>query len=166
MNNEYKHITHSFPAVFDANSKVLILGSVPSVKSREQGFFYMHPQNRFWKVLSNIFNDDFLGDILDKKAKLLKHNIALYDVIESCDIIGSSDLSIKNVEPAYEVINRIIEKADIKKIVLNGSKAATLFKKYFNFEGIDILYMPSTSPANAKMNIDDLIIAWKVMINN
>ena len=160
MSSEYTHITHTFPAIFDNNSKILILGSVPSVKSREYGFFYMHKQNRFWKVLSRVFNDDFLGDIEDKKAKLLKHNIALYDVIEACDIIGSSDLSIKNVEPAYEVIDKIIKEGNIQKIVLNGSKAKTLFDKYFKYDGIQVLYMPSTSPANAKMNFDKLCEFW------
>ena len=120
----------------------------------------MHPQNRFWKVLSKVFNDDFLGDIKDKKAKLLKHNIALYDVIESCDIIGSSDVSIKNVVPATEVINEILNKGKIQKIVLNGNKAATLFDKYFYFDNIQIIKMPSTSPANAAYSLDKLAEMW------
>ena len=164
MISEYTHITHTFPAIFDNNSKILILGSVPSVKSREYGFFYMHKQNRFWKVLSRVFNDVFLGDIEDKKAKLLKHNIALYDVIEACDIIGSSDVSIKNVEPANSVIDTIVNSGNIKKIVLNGAKAANLFDKYFNIQGIEILKMPSTSPANAAYSAERLVNSWKEIL--
>ncbi len=166
MNNQYTHITHTFPAVFDKESKILILGSVPSVKSREQGFFYMHPQNRFWKVLSAIFNDnDFLNkDIEVKKQALLKYKVALYDVIESCDIIGSSDVSIKNVEPAISVIDTIINSGNIKKIVLNGAKSANLFDKYFNIQSIEILKMPSTSPANAAYSVDKLVECWKEIL--
>ena len=167
MNNQYTHINHTFPAVFDNNSTILILGSVPSVKSREQGFFYMHPQNRFWKVLSFIFNEDFVSaSIEEKKALLLKHNVALYDVIESCDIIGSSDVSIKNVEPSTEVVNQILKTGKIKKIVLNGGKAATLFDKYFKINSIEVIKLPSTSPANAACKLDELVQKWNVIIDN
>ena len=162
MNNTYKKISHTFKAVFDDDSEILILGSVPSVKSREYGFFYMHKQNRFWKVLSKIFDDDFTVDDIEKKKELLKkHKIALYDVIESCDIIGSSDLSIKNVEPANKVIDEIVKIAKIKTIALNGNKAAALYKKYFDYIDINTLYLPSTSPANAKMNLDALVKEWQ-----
>jgi len=166
MNNQYTHVTHTFKAVFDKESKILILGSVPSVKSREQGFFYMHPQNRFWKVLSVVFNDeDFLNkDIEIKKQALLKHKVSLYDVVESCDIIGSSDVSIKNVEYAYDVINAILNSGKIEKIILNGAKAAKLFdnsKSGYNIsDNVQILKMPSTSPANAAYSIDKLTANW------
>ncbi len=162
MDTKYSHITHTFPAVFDNESQILILGSVPSVKSREQGFFYMHKQNRFWKVLSKIFDDDFtIDDIDEKKALLLKHKIALYDVIEACDIIGSSDTSIKNVIPANKVIDEIIKMGNIKVIALNGNKAATLYKKYFSYIDIKTVFLPSTSPANAKMDVDALVKNWQ-----
>ena len=167
MNNQYIHINHTFPAVFDKNSTILILGSVPSVKSREQGFFYMHPQNRLWKVLSRIFNEDFVTASTDaKKAMLLKHNVALYDVVESCDIIGSSDVSIKNVEPSTEVVNQILKTGKINKIVLNGGKAATLFDKYFNINSIEVIKLPSTSPANAACKLDELVQKWNAIIVN
>lgn len=162
MNNKYEKITHTFEAVFDDNSEILILGSVPSVKSREYGFFYMHKQNRFWKVLSKVFDDDFtVDDIEKKKALLLSHKIALYDVIESCEIIGSSDVSIKNVEPANKVIDEIIKKGNIKVIALNGNKAGDLFKKYFANLDIKTVFMPSTSPANARMSVEDLVKIWQ-----
>ena len=159
--NNQDSVSHTFGPIFDENSRYLILGSMPSVKSRDMGFYYMHKQNRFWKVLSAVFNDDFEGSIEDKKAKLLKHNIALYDVIESCKIIGSSDVSIKDVVPANKTVDEIIENSKIEKIILNGSKAAKLFDKHFKkYDGIDILYMPSTSPANAKMNLEILVKSW------
>ena len=158
--NNQDTVSHTFGPIFDENSRYLILGSMPSVKSRDMGFYYMHKQNRFWKVLSAVFDDDFEGSIEDKKAKLLKHNIALYDVIESCKIIGSSDVSIKDVVPANKTIDVIIEKSKIEKIILNGSKAAKLFDKFFKYDGIDVLYMPSTSPANAKMNLEILVKSW------
>ena len=162
MNNKYEKITHTFEAVFDDNSEILILGSVPSVKSREYGFFYMHKQNRFWKVLSKVFDDDFtIDDIEKKKALLLSHKIALYDVIESCEIIGSSDVSIRNVEPANKVIDKIIKTGKIKLIALNGNKAGELYKKYFKDIDIKTVYLPSTSPANAKMNVDALVKIWQ-----
>ena len=162
MNNSYERITHTFKAVFDENSEILILGSVPSVKSREHGFFYMHKQNRFWKVLSKVFDDDFtIDDIEKKKALLLAHKIALYDVIESCEIIGSSDVSIKNVEPANKVIDEIIKKGKIRVIALNGNKASSLYKKYFSYINIKSVNLPSTSPANAKMDADALVKIWQ-----
>lgn len=162
MNNNYEKISHTFEAVFDDKSEILILGSIPSVKSREYGFFYMHKQNRFWKVLSKVFDDDFLvDDIEKKKALLLKHKIALYDVIEACEIIGSSDVSIKNVDPANKVIDEIIKKGNIKVIGLNGNKAGDLFKKYFSYLDIKTIYLPSTSPANANMDVDSLVKIWK-----
>ena len=163
---EYEHIRHCFEPVYDENSRVLILGSFPSVKSRSQGFYYGHPQNRFWKVLPVImgYDIDYLknADIRDKISFLIKNNIAVWDVIESCDIIGSSDSSIKNVIPAD--IECIIKQSKINTIVTNGKLAGTLYDKYFG-EKIKIKHMtlPSTSPANAAYNMEKLTERWSVV---
>ncbi len=163
---EYEHIRHCFEPVYDENSRVLILGSFPSVKSRSQGFYYGHPQNRFWKVLPVImgYDIDYLknADIRDKISFLIKNNIAVWDVIASCDIIGSSDSSIKNVIPAD--IECIIKQSKINTIVTNGKLAGTLYDKYFG-EKIKIKHMtlPSTSPANAAYNMEKLTERWSVV---
>lgn len=149
---------HNIEPVFDENSKVLILGSFPSVKSREQKFFYGHPQNRFWKVISNITNEELPKTIEEKKSLLLKHNIAVWDVIKSCDIIGSSDSSIENVK--INDFNIILSKANIRKIYANGDKAYSLFKKYYS-KSMEIIKLPSTSPANAKFSLEDLCYEWR-----
>ena len=165
-----QRINHTFSAIYNCESEILILGSAPSVKSREAGFFYMHPQNRFWKTISLVFkDDDFISnDIKVKKKALLKHKIALYDVIESCDISGSSDNSITNVEIAFDVINKILLDAKINKIVLAGNKAYKLFEKHksgFNIpKNAKILPMPSTSPANATYKIEKLVENWSKII--
>lgn len=163
MNKEYTHVTHEFGPVYDKNSKILILGSLPSVKSRQQQFYYGHPQNRFWKVLSAALGESIGGSVDEKKRIMLKNHIALWDVIQSCDIIGSSDSSIKNVKE--NDISVILDAADIKAIFLNGAKAYELFKKYCG--GIEdrneppaILKLPSTSPANAAWKTQQLIEAW------
>ena len=154
-------VTHeSISPFIDNNSSILILGSFPSVKTREEGFYYAHPQNRFYKVLSIIYKSLLPTSIEDKKQLLKKHHIALYDVIYSCDIINSGDSSIKNVTPID--IKELLDKyPNIRKIILNGNKAKELFNKYLIKEvsnrNIDICYAPSTSPANAKMSVDDLV---------
>ena len=165
MNNNYLHISHdSIEPYIDHNSKILILGSFPSVKTRELGFYYGHPQNRFYKVISKIYDEDIPISIEDKKMLLNKHHIALYDVIYECDIIGSSDASIKNVVPINikDILNRY---PNIKTVILNGSLARSLFDKYLlkdiDNKNISIKYCPSTSPANAKMTLLDLIEAYK-----
>ncbi|MFW5838556.1 MAG: DNA-deoxyinosine glycosylase [Bacillota bacterium] len=157
--------SHGFPAVIDKDSKLLILGSFPSVKSRKDTFYYMHPQNRFWDVLRILYEDqNFLSpEIHVKKQTLKTHHIALYDVIESCDIIGSKDNSITNVRPAD--ISSLIEGTNINKILLNGTKAETLFKQY-NPELVPIaIGVPSTSPANAQYSLTRLVQAWKHALN-
>lgn len=160
-------IQHKIQPVYDRNSKILILGSFPSVKSREGGFFYHHPQNRFWKVLSALANDTLPTTIEEKKKFLLSHGIAVYDVIASCDIVGSSDSSIANVVPSD--IKTIIEKTGISKIYLNGNKAFELYEKYqkkeLEAEGIQVeaIKLPSTSPANASNSLEKLIEQWSVM---
>ena len=151
---------HTIAPVFDENSKILVLGSFPSVKSREEGFFYGHPQNRFWKVLANAFDASVPKNIDEKKALLLSNGIALWDIIHSCDIVGSSDSSIKNVVP--NDISKILETAHIKKIINNGKKADTLYKKYIEPKvDIKATCLPSTSPANAQWSLDRLCDEWK-----
>lgn len=155
-------VNHTFPLFIDSNSQILILGSFPSVKSRELNFYYMHKQNRFYKVLSNLFNEDFYSVSIEEKKKLLsKYHIALYDVIEECEIENSSDETIKNVLPSN--IKKIIENSKIKRIFLNGSKAKELFIKY-NKDLINITsFLPSSSARNAKMSLDELINKYQVI---
>lgn len=148
--------------VYDKNSKILILGSFPSIKSREAGFFYQHPRNRFWQVIGTITGTTEYSTIEQQKNMLLKNNIAVWDVIESCDIKGSSDSSIKEVLPAD--IFRILESAKIQKIFANGEKSYKLYMKYiYKKDCIEIIKLPSTSPANAKYNLNMLIDEWKII---
>ncbi len=151
---------HNIEPVYNSDSKILILGSFPSVKSRKESFFYAHPQNRFWKVLAGIFNCDVPKTVDDKKKFLLDNHIALWDVIHSCDIVGSSDSSIKNVLP--NDISIILNTADIEKIITNGKKADALYKKYLEEKtNIKAVCLPSTSPANAQWNLQKLCDEWK-----
>ena len=153
---------HPIPPVFDENSKVLILGSFPSVKSRECAFFYGHPQNRFWRVLSAIFDAPQPTSIEEKRALLLEHGIAVWDVIASCDIVGSSDSSIKNASP--NDISYILERADIRAIFVNGKTAEKYYKRYLERSlGRTAICLPSTSPANAAIGLDELAERWSVI---
>lgn len=153
---------HNINPVYNENSKILILGSFPSVKSREQQFFYAHPQNRFWRVISTLFNEELPKTVEEKKHMLLKNNIAVWDVIKSCDIVGSSDSSIENV--IVNDIEIILKNANIQKIFANGDKSYKLFKKYFS-KDIEITKLPSTSPANAQFSFERLCEEWKVICN-
>ena len=152
------HLSHTFPIYINQDSKVLFLGSFPSVKSRDQNFYYGHPQNRFFKVLGSIFHEDVHNEVNDKKRFLKKYHIALYDVIEECDIEGSQDSSIRNVIP-IDLKKILKEYPNIKSIGVNGKKASFLFKKYLEKDcgGVSIYYLPSTSPANAKTSLEELI---------
>ena len=127
QNQELTHVKHEFDPIFDENSEILILGTLPSVKSREQNFYYGHPQNRFWKVIAALFCEPVPERIPEKKDLLLKHHIALWDVIAECDIAGSSDSSIKNVVPAE--LSEILDHAPIRTIYANGAKAYDLYQK-------------------------------------
>ena len=151
---------HPIAPVFDKDSRVLILGSFPSVRSREEGFFYGHPQNRFWKVTARVFGEEVPKTVEEKKAFLLRNHIALWDVIGSCDIEGSSDASIRNA--TVNDISHILKTARIKAVFLNGRKAYSLYQKYMypdvKREGI---CLPSTSPANAMWSVDKLTAEWK-----
>ena len=153
---------HNIEPVYDKNSRILILGSFPSVKSREMCFFYGHPQNRFWKITSAIFNEETPETVKDKKAFLLRNNIAVWDVIESCDITGSADSSIRNIE--VNDINKILKKSKIEKIFVNGKTAEKLYRKYLEEKtGIKAIVLPSSSPANAAYSLDRLIKEWAII---
>ena len=151
---------HNIEPVFDKNSKILVLGSFPSVKSREQNFFYGHPQNRFWKVVATVLKKEIPTTIEEKREFLLSSNIALWDVIASCEITGSSDSSIKNV--VANDLTEILETANIKKIFVNGKTAEKYYNRYIkNKIGRDAVCLPSTSPANAMWNVESLVEEWK-----
>ncbi len=155
-------VIHPIAPIYDENSRVLILGSFPSVKSREACFFYGHPQNRFWKLVASLYEEDVPEKIDEKKAFLLRHRIAVWDVIRSCDIVGSSDSSIKNVEP--NDISIILNSADIKSIYVNGKTAYKYYEKYTKPSvKRDAICLPSTSPANAVWNLERLKSEWKMI---
>ena len=155
---------HPFPPLYDKNSKILILGSFPSVKSREQMFFYGHPQNRFWKVVSAVVSAETPVTIEEKRSFLHSNYIALWDVIASCDILGSSDSSIKNV--VANDLTEILNNADIKQIFVNGKTAEKYYNKYIrDVIKRDAICLPSTSPANAGWGIERLINEWKNILN-
>lgn len=158
-----QNIIHPFPPFVKNDSKILILGSFPSVKSREVNFFYGHPQNRFWKVISTIYNYPVPKSISEKKDFLNKNNIALWDVLHSCEIKGSSDISIKNTVPNN--LDLIFNKAKIQKIYLNGKTAEKYFIKYqkTKYQDIPFQALPSTSPANAAWNLERLISEWNII---
>lgn len=160
MNTQkYQHITHEFEPIFDERSRVLILGTLPSVKSREGQFYYHHPQNRFWKGLAKICKTEPPATIAEKKAMLLDHGIAIWDVVQSCDIIGSSDSSIKNVTPAD--LSVILRQAPVQTIFLNGGKAWELYQKYCaKMTDLPAVKLPSTSPANAAWSLEKLTAVW------
>ena len=155
-------VKHSFPIFINNESKILILGSFPSVKSRELDFYYMHKQNRFYKILSNLFNEDFYNaSIEEKKILLKKYKIALYDVVEECEILNSNDESIGNVIPSP--IKDLIKNTDIKHIFINGSKAKELFIKY-NKDLLNVTsFLPSTSARNARYNLDALTKEYQII---
>ena len=156
-------VVHPIEPVYDKDSKILILGSFPSVKSREEGFFYGHKQNRFWKVISAVFSEEEPKTIEEKKALLLRNHIALWDVIKSCDIIGSSDSSISNV--VANDLSVILDVADIKAIYVNGKTALNYYEKYT--EPVikrPAICLPSTSPANAACSLEKIIEAYKVIV--
>lgn len=158
-------MNHMIDPIYDTNSQILILGSFPSVKSREQQFFYGHKQNRFWKVLAGVLGCDVPQSVEEKKAMLLSHHIAVWDVIQSCEIEGSSDASIRDVVP--NDLARILNTADIRAIYTNGGKAHELYGKYIeSVNKIAAQKLPSTSPANAGYSLERLLAAWSVIREN
>lgn len=153
-------IIHPFSPLYDENSEILILGSFPSVKSREEMFFYGHPQNRFWRVIAAVTESKVPENISEKRELLLKNRIALWDVISSCEITGSSDSSIKNVVP--NDISEILKNSKIKRIYVNGKTSEKYYNKYIREKtGINAVCLPSTSPANAKCTLEKLQEEWK-----
>ncbi len=153
---------HPIAPVYDKDSRILILGSFPSVKSREQQFFYGHKQNRFWRVMANVLECEVPEDIPQKRSMLTRHHVAVWDVIASCEITGSSDASIRNVQP--NDLSAILSLADIRAVYTNGAKAHQLYQKYiYPVNGREAYPLPSTSPANAAYSLDRLTDAWKVI---
>lgn len=155
-------IKHPFPPLYDKNSKILILGSFPSVKSREQMFFYGHPQNRFWRVMAAELKSEVPQTVPEKRSLLLSHGIALWDVLAACEIRGSADSSIKNA--VVNDLNPILSGADIEEIFVNGKTAERFYNKYtLKQTGRQAVCLPSTSPANASMTLEKLIDAWSII---
>lgn len=153
---------HPFGPLYDEKSEILILGSFPSVKSREENFFYGHPQNRFWRVLSAVLGCQTPKTVDEKRELLLENKIALWDVIASCEITGSSDSSIKEV--SANNISIILDSANIKAIYVNGKTAEKYYNKYIKIKtGREAVCLPSTSPANAAWNLERLIKAWGII---
>lgn len=156
-------VVHTIAPVYDENSRVLILGSMPSPKSREVGFYYGHPQNRFWRVLAEILNEEVPDDTLAKKALVLRHHIALWDVLAECEIEGASDSSIKN--PKINDIDIIFSRASIKAVFATGAKAAELYQKLRKRDWLDCIKLPSTSAANAAYSKERLKERYRVILD-
>ncbi len=151
-----EQITHEFSPYYNIDSKILILGTIPSIQSRKNGFYYGHPQNRFWKVLACLYQEDIPNTVQEKKCLLKKHHIALWDVLASCSIEGSSDQSICN--PVCNDFSFLLKNSSIEKIYTTGQKAYQLYQKYcYPKTKIEAILLPSTSPANAAFSLDQLV---------
>ena len=162
--NTLTHIVHPIPPFYNETSSILILGSFPSVKSRESRFFYGHPQNRFWKLMTLLYGEKTVPMTIEEKAALLsRHHIAAWDSIHACDIIGSSDSSIRNVVPNDFTV--LLQTAPVRQIYTNGRKSHEIYMKYcFPQTGREAVCLPSTSPANAAWSLERLAEAWKVIL--
>ena len=155
-------LQHPFPPLYDVNSELLILGSFPSVKSREQCFFYGHPQNRFWRVLAAVYGGSVPKSIEEKKAFLHQNHVALWDVIASCEITGSADSSIKNA--VANDLSPILSGSRVTRIFVNGGTAKRLYDRYiYPSTGMEATVLPSTSPTNAAWGLERLTEAWKII---
>ena len=155
-------IQHPFPPLYSPESNTLILGSFPSVKSREARFFYGHPQNRFWKVIAALYGEPVPQSIEEKKILILSHHLALWDSIASCEITGSSDASIRNAEPTD--LSAILANSNVTRIFCNGAQSHKIYCKYqLPRLGIEAVKLPSTSPANAACSLEKLIEAWQII---
>ena len=156
-------LVHPFPPLYNPQSRILILGSFPSVKSREMAFFYGHPQNRFWRVMAALFQEEFPQTVEERAAFLHRNHVACWDVIHSCKIVGSSDTSIREV--TVNDIKEILRAAPIERIFVNGKTAQRMYERYTREQtGREAIYLPSTSPANAAWSLERLISAWKVIL--
>ncbi len=161
--NDMERIHHAFEPVFNEESRVLILGTMPSPKSREQGFYYSHPRNRFWPVMAVLFNGEIPKTSEEKKAFALEHKFALWDVLSECDINGASDSSIKNAIP--NDLSTVLKNSSIKTVFTTGATAYKLYQKLiYPKTGIEALPLPSTSPANAKMSLENLVGEYKIIL--
>lgn len=161
---DMERIIHPIPPVYDSSSRILILGSFPSVKSREEGFFYGHSRNRFWRVMEALFSAGDLVTIGEKKDFLLTHHIALWDVIGECTIKGSDDSSIADAVP--NDIMKILDSSDVKAIFTNGKAASRLYRSMMmHLTGIEDIDLPSTSPRNASFSLEKLIGRWKIILD-
>ncbi len=157
---EPSRLTHPFPPLYDARSEILILGSFPSQKSREQRFFYGHPQNRFWQVTARVFDAPLPLTVEEKRAFLLSHRVALWDVLASCEIVGSADSSIKNA--VANDLSPLLAEAPIRRIYVNGKTAEKYYLRYLRDPlGRDAICLPSTSPANAAFSVERLVACWR-----
>ena len=157
-------ITHTIPPIYNKNSKILILGTMPSPKSREIGFYYSHPQNRFWKTIAEVLAVDCPTTIEEKTSLLHTHSIALWDVLASCKISGADDNSIKDA--IVNDFTKIFETANIKAVFTTGKKATDLFTKHCEAKyGYKPIYLPSTSPANCRMSQQNLTSAYQIILN-
>lgn len=160
---EQQKLVHPIPPTWDQTSRILILGSFPSVKSREMAYFYGHPQNRFWRVLSLLFDEPFPETVEERRSLLLRHRIAAWDVIASCTIAGSADSSIRDV--VVNDLSPILTGAPIRQIYVNGKKADALYRKYLLPQiGREAVCLPSTSPANAAWSLDKLLSVWQQIL--
>jgi len=158
-NQNYQHVVHTFGPVYNEDSRILILGSVPSPASREAGFYYGHPRNRFWQMLAGLYGVPLPESIEEKKALVLSQGLALWDAIEECDIIGASDSSVKNAVPTD--IPAVLQQTRIRKILCNGALSGKIYDQYqLPRTGIPALKMPSTSPANAAWSLERLKETW------
>ena len=155
---EREHVLHPFEPVWDPRCRVLVLGSFPSVKSRENAFYYGHPQNRFWRVLGAVYGEAAPQSVDEKRRFLLAHGIALWDVIASCEITGSSDAAIREALP--NDLNALLVKCPVKRVLLNGRTAEKLYLKYWQELDVPHVALPSTSPANAAWSLEKLVAAW------
>jgi hypoxanthine-DNA glycosylase len=163
--SEEQNIIHPIPQLFDENSDTLILGSFPSVKSREAQFFYGHPQNRFWRLIALLYEEKVPTTVDEKKKLILSHKLALWDTIHSCTITGSSDSSIKDVVP--NDLSVILNNSKVNRIFANGTASYNLYQRYiYPVTGIEAVKLPSTSPANAAYSIDRLAKNWKIIATN
>ncbi len=160
---QLEYVEHTFEPVFDGASRVLVLGSIPSPKSREQGFYYGHPRNRFWPVLARVLGEETPGTIVEKKAMALRHHVAIWDVLAGCDIHGADDGSIRNPRP--NDLNRILSQAPIRAVFTTGARAGVLYRRYCQpVTGMEAVLLPSTSPANCRMTEEMLAGAYSAIL--
>lgn len=163
MTLDPKPLLHPIPPLYDRDSRLLILGSFPSVKSREAKFFYGHPQNRFWPLLARLLSEEPPQTIEAKKRLALAHHVALWDSIASCTVVGSSDSSVRNVKP--NDLSDVLRGSRVTHIACNGALSYTMYMRYlFSATGIEAIRLPSTSPANAAFTMERLAEAWSVIL--